>query len=105
MLACTLSNHHCISAAGKGHRRALAAACWRAGYSDAVVRDAALEAELKCGCNVCFFSENTLCYLFLLTHESQEIFGLKCMILYDHYLNLVSYITFRLFWVDISCGR
>lgn len=52
-----------------------------------------------------FFSENTLCYLFLLTHESQEIFGLKCMILYDHYLNLVSYITFRLFWVDISCGR
>jgi len=38
--------------AGKGHRRALAAACWRAGYSDAVVRDAALEvmqrvAEVK----------------------------------------------------------
>ena len=39
--------------AGKGHRRALAAACWRAGYAaDAVVRDAALEvmqrvAEVK----------------------------------------------------------
>ena len=32
--------------AGRGHRRALAAACWRAGYSDAVVRDAALEADL-----------------------------------------------------------